>query len=196
LIEKTIRAIRREKMAKKKIEAVRRTARILGIALVFGLVLGCTPKNAGSGAGSSGGGGNKPAPAEDFVVDSSQEGSIRYSGSAKKVVIPSEINGDKITVLERYAFTGSAELTAVVIPEGVTTIEDFAFAQCPALTSVTLPASITVIQDGAFMNCPNLTTVNLPGKLERLGDYAFIGCKKLDGNTKTALAALGYERPF
>jgi hypothetical protein len=144
-------------------------------------------------------GGKKPNPASDFGDEDS--GAISsYSGKSKSVVIPAEIGGEPVTLVDAYAFADNTAITSVVIPEGVTSIGDFAFANCTSLKRVTLPTSLKTIGDGAFMHCAGLSTVaNLPAAtddsgapvLERLGDFAFGGCGKLDGKTRAALTELG-----
>lgn len=61
------------------------------------------------------------------------------------------------------AFRGRADITAVVIEEGVTTIGNYAFSGCSSLVSVTIPASVTAIGNYAFSGCTSLTTVRYEG---------------------------------
>jgi len=56
-----------------------------------------------------------------------------------------------------------AEITDLVIPEGVTSIGNFLFANCKSLRSVTIPASVTTIGWDAFDRCENLTVIYYTG---------------------------------
>ena len=77
------------------------------------------------------------------------------------VVIPTEINGVKVTAIGERAFAGCAKLSKVTIPNGITSIGDAAFERCSALTSVTIPATVTEIGAGAFGGCTKLTGFNI-----------------------------------
>lgn len=61
------------------------------------------------------------------------------------------------------AFRGRADITAVVIEEGVTTIGNYAFSGCSSLEAVQIPASVTAIGNYAFSGCTSLTTVRYEG---------------------------------
>lgn len=51
----------------------------------------------------------------------------KYKGSASALVIPSEIDGKKVTGIGRMAFASCTTLTDVTIPDSVTSIGDWAF---------------------------------------------------------------------
>ncbi|MCL2294950.1 MAG: leucine-rich repeat domain-containing protein [Spirochaetes bacterium] len=69
-----------------------------------------------------------------------------------------------ITIIDN-AFSGSAGLTAVTIPNSVTRIEDHAFSRT-GLTSIDIPNSVTEIGNSAFWDNPKLARGSLP-------DHAF-----------------------
>ena len=77
------------------------------------------------------------------------------------IVIPSEHEGKKVTVIDEKAFEGCDEITSITIPDTVTDIMDFAFAGCEALVTVTIPDSIKTIRSYAFNGCDKLTVVNI-----------------------------------
>ncbi len=79
-----------------------------------------------------------------------------FTGSDAIVIIPSEINGSKVTSISSNAFMGIEELTAVVIPDSVDTIGERAFSACPSLTTVTLGSGVSEIGSMAFSACPSL----------------------------------------
>ena len=59
-----------------------------------------------------------------------------YHGSDKKVVIPDEIDGYKVSAIGKRAFADNHTITSVVIPEGISSIYAEAFFGCSALSRV------------------------------------------------------------
>ena len=60
-------------------------------------------------------------------IDRSSNGSIN---------IPSEHNGLPVTSIGGYAFSGSGDITSVVIPQSITFIGDGAFRDCSQLAYI------------------------------------------------------------
>ena len=115
----------------------------------------------------------------------------------RDVIIPSTIDGKKVTVIGEQAFSES-DITSLVIPNSVITIEEYAFEQLSQLnsklssviignnvkriesyafcsnllTSVKIPDSVTFIGYGAFYN-NNLTNVTIPDSVTTIVDEAF-----------------------
>lgn len=85
-------------------------------------------------------------------------------------VIPSEIDGVKITTIGVRAFD-SVDLVSVTIPEGIISINESAFSFTD-LTSVTIPESVTTLGNSAFYSCRALKTVNILGACT-IGSSAF-----------------------
>ncbi len=72
-----------------------------------------------------------------------------------------------------------ADITKVVVEEGVESLGFAAFKKCTALTEVTLPESLKEIGPRSFEGCTALTEITLPTKLTGIGNYAFSDCKQL-----------------
>ena len=73
----------------------------------------------------------------NFAYEVNEDGGvtiIRYTGSDTEVVIPSTINGKKVTSLGNYAFSYCTSLTSVTIANGVTSIGTAAFYGCENVT--------------------------------------------------------------
>ena len=80
-----------------------------------------------------------------------------FEGS--ELIVPEYINGYKVTAIGEQAFSDSAQLTKLVIPETTITIGTRAFYGCTGLTEFTIPASVTSIGNQIFYKAENLVTV-------------------------------------
>ena len=82
---------------------------------------------------------------------------VKYNGPGGDVVIPSvDDEGNRIVAIGKGAFKGNAEITSLVILEGITEIGESAFEGCTELEEVGIPDSVTKIGKGAFKNCERL----------------------------------------
>ena len=79
-----------------------------------------------------------------------------YSGKAKELTIPNNIEGYSIISIGERAFQSCKTLETVTISEGITSIDEYAFAYCDNLELVNLPEGLTVIEDWAFSRSRNL----------------------------------------
>ena len=115
----------------------------------------------------------------EYTVTGDEATITGYTGSAKNLVIPSELGGKPVTEIGRFAFAHCDSLTEVTIPEGVTSIGDSAFRNCSSLTEVTIPKSVTSIKAGAFAYCSSLTKVIIPEGMTSIGGGVFGACSSL-----------------
>ncbi|MCD8049335.1 MAG: leucine-rich repeat protein [Clostridia bacterium] len=104
-----------------------------------------------------------------------------YSGSETDVVIPTEIDGIKITAIAESAFKNNTAITSVVVPNGVTEMGESAFYGCTALTNAYSPKDLTEIPDNAFYKCTSLCEIDIPDGAAAIGASAFYGCTALQG---------------
>ena len=93
-----------------------------------------------------------------------------YTGNYTNIIIPSTINGVKMTKIGADVFRKKG-LTSITIPAGVTSIGYGAFAD-NRLTSVTIPAGVTSIGNDAFAY-NQLTNVTIPAGVTSIGWEAF-----------------------
>ena len=93
----------------------------------------------------------------------------------KDVVIPSSINGTKVTAIGGAAF-GGKKLTSVIIPNTVINIMDREYRTNAFgnnnLKKVIIPDSVTTIGDSAFYN-NQLTNVSISNNIVTIGKNAF-----------------------
>ena len=115
----------------------------------------------------------------EYTVTGDEATITGYTGSAKSLVIPSELGGKPVTEIGIFAFALCDSLTEVTIPEGVTSIGAGAFNCCYNLEEVTIPEGVTSIKDSTFRYCISLTEVNIPKSVETIGDEAFQFCDSL-----------------
>lgn len=79
----------------------------------------------------------------------------------------------------RHLYLNDAEVTDLVIPEGVTAIRNGAFSFCTGLTSVNIGNSVSTIGDNAFEDCTSLKKVSIGNSVTAIGAVAFEGCTGL-----------------
>lgn len=98
------------------------------------------------------------------------------------VVIPSEVDGVKVTKIKFGAFRDCTELTGITIPDTVTYIGMGSFSGCTSLESLTIPSSVTTIKYAAFQGC-GITSLVIPDTVKILEAYCFKSLKKLTSLT-------------
>lgn len=121
------------------------------------------------------------APVEFFEWSVLEDGTLKidgYKGDEEKVVIPSEIDGKRVTVIGNNSFQ-FGEITSITIPNSVTAIGVCAFASCTSLTLINIPESVNEIGEMAFMGCSLLTSLNLPDSVTVISGCTFAGCTSL-----------------
>lgn len=103
---------------------------------------------------------------------------VEHIASYRKVVIPSIINGRRVSAIASDSFAGEP-LTSVTIPESVEKIEGWAFSFCKSLSSVNIRDGVKEIGECAFYHCKSLTSISIPESVTKIGQAAFKGCKSL-----------------
>ena len=105
-----------------------------------------------------------------------------------RVIVPSYVDGKKITGIGTYAFVkdsrddidrmpilaGDLNIKSVVIPEGIRFIADHVFCRCRNMWNIVLPNSLEFILDGCFYDT-GLYQIKIPENVFYLGDYLFSG---------------------
>ena len=102
-----------------------------------------------------------------------------YTGSDTEIVIPSELDGHKVTKIGRGAFYFCDSLTSIKIPDGITSIGGSAFMGCKSLTSIVIGSDVKSIGRDVFYNCVSLMSITIPDSVEKIEDFLFHGCASL-----------------
>ena len=76
-----------------------------------------------------------------------------------RVVVPDEIEGFPVTIIDKKAFLSSKLLREVSLPRGLKKIGDWAFAYCSNLVYVWLPRRGLSLGKGVFKDCNSLEGV-------------------------------------
>ena len=97
----------------------------------------------------------------------------------KAAEITTVIIHDGVTSIGDCAFCSCESLTEISIPDSVTTIGNSAFSWCLSLLSVAIPDSVTSVGNNAFNFCINLTEIAIPDSVISIGDSAFNECNSL-----------------
>lgn len=112
------------------------------------------------------------------------------------IVIPSTVNGKKVTGIEKNAFAGNSLVYSVAIPSSVKFIGEKAFYSCVALSQVSFfgEFSSLTLSKGVFSDCHNLTNISLPDCVSVIPDTCFKNCTSLKTfNIKNTVKAIGSE---
>ena len=127
-----------------------------------------------------------------------------YNGKAKRIIVPSEIDGLPVTKIGCYAFYKVC-CESVILPDSIRVLKDesfckctlkkirlssrleeidgYAFMDCKSLTSITIPDSVTEIENGIFEGCDKLEKIKLSNNLEIISSSMFNRCKSLTSIT-------------
>ncbi len=111
-----------------------------------------------------------------------------YIGYGVNVVIPSEIDGYKVTAIDgvwdyennvQYVGLAYSDFESIIIPEGVEKIGAQAFKHCGNLKSIELPDSLTEIGHSAFAWCEKLESFDVPKGIKSIESSVFWDCESL-----------------
>ncbi len=104
-----------------------------------------------------------------------------YKGNEKNVIIPSEINGIPVTIVNRLhteentddePYFDTSNVESIVVPDSVKVING-AFQNLVNLKSVTLPEGLEYIETDSFRNCTQLKEIEIPDSVYNMYDYMF-----------------------
>lgn len=101
-----------------------------------------------------------------------------YSGS-NELTVPERIDGEPVSVIGDFCFSGCDRLTTVILPDTVKSIEYRAFSNCGSLRGIFIPEGVVRIGEEAFANCTALEAISIPSSMETIDASAFDGCTSL-----------------
>lgn len=127
---------------------------------------------------------------EDGVLTLSGTGALESYAKAVKqpwykdrANITSVVIEDGITEIGNFNFYGLTNLKNVTIADSVTSIGEYAFKNCTSLTEIKLPAQLTNIGESAFYGCTGVENVTIPETVKTIGSYAFARCTGINAIT-------------
>ena len=103
----------------------------------------------------------------------------RFTGDAKNVAVPSEIEGIPVRVLGSSSFR-NCDATSVSVPDTVIQIDSWAFSECRNLKEVTLGSNVVSLGAGVFSYCDILQKVTINSSLHYIPFKCFECCEFLD----------------
>lgn len=120
------------------------------------------------------------SPAEDFEYSITGDGVtiIGYLGDDVIVVLPEEIEGQKVLKISNNVFDGESGVRAVKLSNSIEYIAA-TFMENKDLQYVICGESLQTIGDGAFCMCTSLVEIQLNEGLEKIGEISFSECTSL-----------------
>lgn len=95
-----------------------------------------------------------------------------------QLVIPSELDGHKVTKIGEIAFVNHRRMRHITLPEGIKEMRRASFLNCTSLRSVKFPSTLERIKTGTFVRCNSLEEIDIGDYSGSLGG-AFSECPSL-----------------
>ena len=158
--------------------------RLTSVLLVLGIVLGLMPLSAFAAEPEN-------AVATTFTVTEQVTGgkniytytllddnTVELTGfdttaEAANAVIPSPVQGHRVTSIGNGAFVNCTALQSVRFEAPIKSIGTIAFGFCTGLTSIALPEGLETIGQSAFAYCTSLASVTIPQSIQVIKFGAF-----------------------
>ena len=96
-----------------------------------------------------------------------------YSGAGGDVVVPSEMDGSTVDVIQSNALSNMDAITALTLPNTLLQLRDSAICWDENLAAVTLPDSLIAIGERNLYACPKLSEITIPAGVRFIGEAAF-----------------------
>lgn len=110
-----------------------------------------------------------------YKYDNLSDGTISivgYTGNIQNVVVPSTIDGKKVSMIGMLAFENVSSVKTIVLPEGIVKIDAYAFDSCKNLTNVTMPSTLKSVSNIFHNACPKIN-YTMPSTLTKLSDGSY-----------------------
>ncbi len=105
---------------------------------------------------------------------------VCQDSTIEEAVVPSQIDGHVITMVELDCFKDNTRLRKVTLPDTITVLEDYAFYLCSGLEEINIPASVEKFGFQTFYGCSSLKEISVPAGLTEIEGYTFDGCTALE----------------
>ena len=119
------------------------------------------------------------AGAADYTFDPMDYMVTGYSGAGGDVVMPPEIDGCPVEVVDSSVFYGNETITSLTFPDTMLTLGSSNVYFMEQLAQAVLPGTLTAIDDYNFYSCPLLESVVIPSRVAYIGEYCFYSCENL-----------------
>ena len=117
--------------------------------------------------------------AEEYAFNADDYAVTAYYGMGSEVVLPNEIDGCPVEILESSVFYANSEVTSLTLPDTLLSLGSSNVYFMEQLTSVQLPQSLVAIDDYNFYSCPLLESVVIPSGVSYIGEHSFYSCENL-----------------
>lgn len=112
------------------------------------------------------------------VINDNELSLIACYNENEEIIIPSYVDGKKVTIIDYSSFNGIDTLKKVVIPGTVKIIKQAVFSGCVNLEEIIIEEGVEEIQNGAFEYC-KISMITLPDSLISIGS-CFVECLNLN----------------
>ena len=119
------------------------------------------------------------AGAADYTFDPMDYIVTGYSGAGGDVVMPPEIDGCPVEVVDSSVFYGNETITSLTFPDTMLTLGSSNVYFMEQLAQAVLPGTLTAIDDYNFYSCPLLESVVIPSRVAYIGEHCFYSCENL-----------------
>lgn len=110
----------------------------------------------------------------EYKIDNKEITLIKYNGIGKKMFIPEEVEGVRITKISDYCFYENNTIEKLKLSKNIEYVGLYAFSRTTKLQEVLIAPDIKLkkINVGTFQSS-SLVKINIPPKIEEIDDYAF-----------------------
>ncbi len=131
---------------------------------------------------------------EEYSYAELEDGTLEimsYFGNDTELVVPTEIDGKRVTRIGHRAFNGCSSLRSIELPESVTSVGRSVFSECSNLKEIIVGGNNVnyTSKDGILYDknqmelicCPmgKAGDIVIPASVNKIGESAFSGCKSL-----------------
>ena len=114
-----------------------------------------------------------------FEFDEQDYAVTACSGTDAQVVMPDEIDGCPVEIINSSVFYGNAQIASLTLPQTLLTLSASNIYSMEALEQIVLPDTLTAIGEYNFYFCPQLTSVTIPSRVSYIGGFSFYSCENL-----------------